>query len=50
MKEEISKHDEKQVIEAIENSTRLKQATQKQQLGTGQLISNMEENGRAHSW
>ena len=45
MKEDIRKHDEKQIIEAIENSKTLKQARQKQRLGKGQLISVMEENG-----
>ena len=43
MKEDIRKHDEKQIIEAIENSKSLKQARQKQRLGQGQLISIMEE-------
>ena len=45
MKENIRKHDEKQIIEAIENSKSLKQARQKQRLGKGQLISIMEEDG-----
>ena len=45
MKEDIRKHDEKQIIEAIENSKSLKQARQKQRLGKGQLISIMEEDG-----
>ena len=33
MKEDIHKHDKKQIIEAIENSKSLKQAKQKQRLG-----------------
>ena len=45
MKEAIRKHDEKQIIEAIENSKSSKQARQKQRLGKGQLISIMEEDG-----
>ena len=45
MKEDIRKHDEKQIIEAIENSKSLKQARHKQHLGKGQLISITEENG-----
>ena len=45
MKEDIRKHDEKQIIEAIENSKSLKQARQKQRLGKSQLISIMEEDG-----
>ena len=45
MKKDICKHDEKQIIEAIENSKSLKQARQKQCLGKGQLISIMEEDG-----
>ena len=45
MKEYIRKHDEKQIIEAIENSKSLKQARQKQRLGKGQLISIMKEDG-----
>ena len=45
MKEDIRKQDEKQIIEAIENSKSLKQARQKQCLGKGQLISIMEEDG-----
>ena len=45
MKEDICKHDEKQIIEIIENSKSLKQAQQKQRLGKGQLISIMEEDG-----
>ena len=45
MKEDIRKHDEKQIIEAIENSKSLEQARQKQRLGKGQLISIMEEDG-----
>ena len=43
MKEDIHKHDEKQIIEAIENSESLKQARQKQRLEKIQLISIMEE-------
>ena len=43
MKEDIRKHDEKQIIKAIDYSKSLKQARQKQRLGTGQLISIMEE-------
>ena len=38
MKEDIRKHDKKQLIKAIENNTSLKQARQKQYLGKGQLI------------
>ena len=45
MKEDIRKHDKKQIIEATENSKSLKQARQKQRLGKGQLISIMEEDG-----
>ena len=45
MKEDIRKHDEKQITEAIENSKSLKQARQKQCLGKGQLIFIMEEDG-----
>ena len=45
MKEDIHKHNEKQIIEAIENSKSLKQARQKQRLGKGQRISIMEEDG-----
>ena len=45
MKEDIRKHDEKQIIEAIGNSKSLKQARQKQRLGKGQLVSIMEEDG-----
>ena len=45
MKEDIHKHDEEQIIQAIENSKSLKQARQKQCLGKGQLISIMEEDG-----
>ena len=45
MKEDIRKHDEKQIIEGIENSKSLKQARQKQHLGKGQLISIMQEDG-----
>ena len=45
MKEDTRKHDEKQIIEAIENSKSLKQAKQKQRLGKAQLISVMEEDG-----
>ena len=45
LKEGIHKHDEKQIIEVIENSKSLKQARQKQHLGKGQLISIMEEDG-----
>ena len=44
-KEDIRKHEEKQIIKAIENSKSLKQAIQKQRLGKGQLISIMEEDG-----
>ena len=43
MKEDIPKHDEKQIIQGIENSKSLKQARQKQCLGKGQLISITEE-------
>ena len=42
MKEDIRKHNEKRIIEAIQNSKSLKQARQKQCLGKGQLISIME--------
>ena len=45
MKEDIRKHDEKQIIGAIENSKSLKLARKKQHLGKGQLISIMEEDG-----
>ena len=45
MKEDILKHDKKQIIEAIEKSKTLKQGRQKQRLGKGQLISIMEEDG-----
>ena len=45
MKEDIRKHDEKQIIETIENGKSLKQARQKQRLGKDQLISIMEEDG-----
>ena len=45
MKKDIYKHDEKQIIEAIESSKSLKQARQKQRLGKGKLISIMEEDG-----
>ena len=45
MKEDIRKHDEKQIIKAIENSKSLKQARQKERLGKGQLISIMEDDG-----
>ena len=45
MKEDIRKQDEKQIIEAIENSKSLKQVRQKSHLGKGQLISVMEEDG-----
>ena len=43
MKEDIHKHDEKQIIEAIVNIKSLKQARKKKRLGKGQLISIMEE-------
>ena len=43
MKKDIGKHDEKQIIEAIENSKSLNQARQKQRLRKGQLISIVEE-------
>ena len=43
MKEDIRRHDEKQIIEAIKNSKSLKQAKQKQRLRKGQLIYIMEE-------
>ena len=43
MKEDIHKHDKKQIIEAIENNKSLKQVRQKQHLGKGQFISIMEE-------
>ena len=43
MNEDICKHDEKQIIGAIENSESLKQARQKQCLSKGQLISNMKD-------
>ena len=45
MREDIRKHDDKQIIEAIEHSKSLKQARQKQCLGKGQLISITEEDG-----
>ena len=41
VKEDIRKYDEKQIIEAIENSKTLKQARRKQRLGKDQLISIM---------
>ena len=45
MREDIRKHDEKQIIDAIENRKSLKQASQKQRLGKGQLISIIKEDG-----
>ena len=48
MKERIRKHDEKQIIEAIENSKSLKQARQKQRFEKGQLISIMDEEDGTH--
>ena len=45
MKEDIRKHDGKQIIDIIEDSKSLKQASQKQRLGKGQLISVMEGDG-----
>ena len=45
-KEYIRKHDEKPIIEAIENNKSLKQTRQKHNLGKGQLISIMEEDGK----
>ena len=45
MKEDFRKHDEKQMIEALENSKSPKQASQKQRLGKGQLISIKETYG-----
>ena len=41
LKEDIREHDEKQIIEAIENSKSLKEARQKKRLGKGQLISSI---------
>ena len=43
MREDIRKHNEKQIIEAIENSKSMKQARQRHRLGKGQIISIMEE-------
>ena len=45
MKEDIRKHNEKQITKAIENGKSLKQMKQNQHLGRGQLISVMEEDG-----
>ena len=45
MKEDIRKHEEKQIIEVIENRKSLTQARQKHHLGKGQLTSIMEEDG-----
>ena len=45
MKDDIRKHDKKQIIKVIENSKSLKQARQKQRLGKSQLIFTMEEDG-----
>ena len=45
MKEDIRKHDEKYIIEAIESRKSLKQGRQTQRLGKGQPIYNMEEDG-----
>ena len=45
MKEDIRKHDEKHIIEAIESSKSLKQKRRKQRLGKGQFISVIEEDG-----
>ena len=43
MTEAIRKHDDNQIIEAIENSKSLKQARQKQHLRKGQLVSILAE-------
>jgi len=45
LKEDIRKHDEKQIVETIENNRSLKTARRKQRLGTNQLISIKEEDG-----
>ena len=45
MNDDICKHDEKQIIEAIEKYKSLKEARQKQSLRKSQLISTMEEDG-----
>ena len=48
MKEDIRKHEEKQIIEAIGRSKSLKQARHKQHLGKDQLISIMEDGTHIH--
>ena len=45
MNEDIRKHDEKQITQAIENSKIMKLVRQEQRLGKGQCISIMEKDG-----